>query len=177
MRKNSSRFFILSKHRLAAVLAAVVVGIVGAQALARSVQASPGEVQPIVGSRLNLTELLDRTRLSITLNPAISVAMPAASPTPPSAPPEPPELVGEVGYSRAGGNCVNEPGINNPGYGNPSGWPVTSQTPAIGATGVFNYDHVAVVTGIWRNGDVEVRHQNYWGEQHRFPMSTFRGFR
>ncbi|MDP4000161.1 MAG: hypothetical protein Q8Q11_01885, partial [bacterium] len=76
-----------------------------------------------------------------------------------------------------GGNCVNEPGVNNPGYGNPSDWPVTSSEPTIGATAVFTWNHTGVVTGIWANGDVEVRHQNYWGGQSRFPRGMIRGYR
>ncbi len=87
-------------------------------------------------------------------------------------------LTGSIGYARAGGNCVNEPGVNNPGYGNPIDWPVTSGSPSIGATALWTFNHTGVVTGIWSNGDVEVRHQNWWGgNQHRFPRSAFRGFR
>ena len=86
-------------------------------------------------------------------------------------------LLGSIGYAVAGGNCVNEPGVNNPGYGNPIDWPVLSGTPTIGATALWNYNHTGVVTGIWSNGDIEVRHQNYGGGQHRFSPSEFRGFR
>ena len=86
-------------------------------------------------------------------------------------------LTGSFGYARAGGNCVREAGINNPGWGNPINWPVTSYQPWIGATALFGFNHTAVVTGIWSNGDIEVRHQNYWGGQHRFPRGSFRGFR
>ncbi len=86
-------------------------------------------------------------------------------------------LTGSIGYARAGGNCVNEPGVKNPGYGNPIDWPVLTQSPYIGATALWTYNHTGVVTGIWSNGDIEVRHQNYWGGQHRFPRSAFRGFR
>lgn len=87
-------------------------------------------------------------------------------------------LTGREGWvSSQYGNCVNEPGVNNPGYGNPSSWPATGYSPWIGATALFHYDHVGVVVGIWSNGDVEVRHQNWKGTQHRFPASTFRGYR
>lgn len=86
-------------------------------------------------------------------------------------------LTGSIGYARPGGNCVNEPGINNPRNGNPINWPVTSSTPRIGATALWTYNHTGVVTGIWSNGDVEVRHQNYTGSQTRFPRGAFRGFR
>lgn len=85
--------------------------------------------------------------------------------------------MGSIGYARAGGNCVNEPGVNNPGFGNPISWPVTSGTPWIGATALWTYNHTGVVTGIWSNGDIEVRHQNVTGGVHRYPRSAFRGFR
>ncbi len=88
-----------------------------------------------------------------------------------------PGLNGCIGYAKPGGNCVNEPGVNNPRNGNPINWPVTSSTPWVGATALWTYNHTGVVTGIWSNGDIEVRHQNYWGGQHRFPRSMFRGFR
>jgi LysM repeat protein len=87
-------------------------------------------------------------------------------------------LLGSIGYARWGGNCVNEPGVNNPHDGtNPISWPATSGTPWIGATVLFYYNHTGVVTGIWPNGDIEIRHQNFQGDQHRFPRSAFRGFR
>lgn len=86
-------------------------------------------------------------------------------------------LTGQIGYALAFGNCVNEPGVNNPGFGDPISWPVTSFTPLIGATALFGYNHVGVVTGIWSNGDLEIRHQNFGGGQHRFSRSEFRGFR
>lgn len=87
-------------------------------------------------------------------------------------------LTGSIGYARAGGNCVNEPGVNNPHFGNPIDWPVTSSAPSIGATALWTFNHTGVVTGIWANGDIEVRHQNWWGgNQHRFPRGAFRGFR
>lgn len=102
--------------------------------------------------------------------------------TPPDSPVSVPQaisgngLLGSMGYARAGGNCVNEPGLHKQN-GNPITWAVTSRTPTIGATALWTYNHVGVVTGIWANGDVEVRHQNYSGGQHRFPRSAFRGFR
>lgn len=86
-------------------------------------------------------------------------------------------LLGSIGYARPGGNCVNEPGVNNPHSGNPISWPVLSSVPTLGATALFTFNHTGVVTGIWSNGDIEVRHQNYSGGQHRFPRSAFRGFR
>lgn len=87
------------------------------------------------------------------------------------------ELSGSIGYAIPGGNCILEPGVNNPGYGNPISWPILSGTPSIGATALFTFNHTGVVTGIWSNGDIEIRHQNYSGSQHRFPVSAFRGFR
>jgi LysM repeat protein len=87
------------------------------------------------------------------------------------------DLTGSYGYALPYGNCVNEPGVNNPGYGNPISWPITSTNPWIGATFLFYSNHTGVVTGIWSNGDIEVRHQNYYGGTHRFPRSMFRGFR
>lgn len=84
---------------------------------------------------------------------------------------------GVVGYSLSGGNCVDEPGVNNPGWGNPIQWSVTSPTPWIGASALFTFNHVAVVTGWYANGDLEVRQQNAPGMPHRIPMSEVRGFR
>jgi hypothetical protein len=86
-------------------------------------------------------------------------------------------LFGSRGYAIPGGNCVNEPGVNNPRTGNPISWAVTSQTPRIGATVLFYFNHVAVVTGVWSNGDIEVRHQNVTGGITRYPRSQIRGFR
>lgn len=85
-------------------------------------------------------------------------------------------LTGSIGYSRAGGNCILEPGVNNPGYGNPINWPATSGL-RIGATVLFFYNHTAVVTGIWSNGDIEIRQQNASGAPHRIPRSQARGYR
>lgn len=87
-------------------------------------------------------------------------------------------LMGSMGYAKAGGNCVREPGVNSPHNGtNPISWAVLSRTPTIGATALFNFNHTGIVTGIWENGDIEIRHQNYSGGTHRFPRSDFRGFR
>jgi hypothetical protein len=86
-------------------------------------------------------------------------------------------LTGSYGYALAGGNCVNEAGVNNPGAGNPISWPITSSEPWIGSSALFWFNHVAVVTGIWSNGDIEVRHQNCSGCPTRYPRSAFRGFR
>ena len=88
-------------------------------------------------------------------------------------------LTGSVGYARSSGNCVNEPGVKRGQGGNPSTWYARTQTPYIGATFLMysgRTGHTGIVTGIWSNGDVEVRHQNWWGGQHRFPRSAFRGF-
>jgi hypothetical protein len=116
-------------------------------------------------------------------------------PPPPPPPPPPPEpvvaytastqvtvtygdfLTGSYGYALAGGNCVVEPGVNNPGWGNPIDWPITSTEPWIGASALFGFNHVAVVTGLWSNGDIEVRHQNCSGCPTRYPRSSFRGVR
>ncbi len=86
-------------------------------------------------------------------------------------------LRGSMGYARAGGNCVNEPGVNNPHSGNPIDWPVLSRSASIGATALWTYNHTGVVTGIWSDGWIEVRHQNFSGGQHTFPPGAFRGFR
>jgi hypothetical protein len=86
-------------------------------------------------------------------------------------------ISGSYGYAIPYGNCVNEPGVNNPGNGNPSGWPATSSSPWVGATFLFWGNHTGIVTGLWSNGDVEVRHQNFQGGMHRFPRNMFRGFR
>ena len=86
-------------------------------------------------------------------------------------------LTGSYGHATVGGNCVQEPGVNNPGQGNPISWMTTSSVPWIGATALFTYNHVGVVTGIWSNGDLEIAHQNFTGGTTRFSISQFRGFR
>jgi hypothetical protein len=170
MRKNRSGFFILFKYRL---LASILVLAVSVLAGGASLLSTGSDAKLVAAPSEQLVVFAPTFSASVT--PAVTPPLShAAVPTPP---PEPPELVGETGYALSGGNCVNEPGVNNPGYGNPADWPVISQTPWIGATAVFNYNHVGVVTGIWRNGDIEVRHQNYYGEQHRFAPGEFRGFR
>lgn len=87
------------------------------------------------------------------------------------------QLLGSYGYVSPWGNCVLEPGVNNPGWGNPIAWPIASQTPWIGATALWTYNHTGVVVGIWSNGDLEIRHQNFQGGQTRFSIWSFRGFR
>lgn len=84
-------------------------------------------------------------------------------------------LLGSIGYASPYGNCVNEPGVKRQ-KGNPITWVARTGTPYIGATFLFYSNHTGVVTGIWSNGDIEVRHQNYQGGQHRFSRSMFRGF-
>lgn len=86
-------------------------------------------------------------------------------------------LVGSLGYSDPDGNCVDEPGVNNPGYGNPISWAVLYYTPHIGSTVLFTFNHTAVVVGIWSNGDVEVDQENAPGMTHRIPPSMVRGYR
>lgn len=86
-------------------------------------------------------------------------------------------LSGSYGYSIAWGNCVDEPGVNNPGWGNPSDWGITSTEPWIGASALFWYNHVAVVTGLWSNGDVEVRQQNCPACATRYSRLMLRGYR
>ncbi len=87
-------------------------------------------------------------------------------------------LSGSYGYALAGGNCVNEVPANERPDGNPITWSVTTMTPYIGAIALFPYNHVAIVTGIWSNGDIEVRQQNWSGiPQTRFHLNELRGFR
>lgn len=86
-------------------------------------------------------------------------------------------VAGVLGYSLPYGNCINEPGVNNPGYGNPIDWPSTSYEPWIGATALFTWNHTAIVTGFHANGDIEVRQQNSPGAPHRYPTYLIRGYR
>lgn len=189
MRKKSSGFFILNRGHLIAGIAGLILGLILAQVHPAATQASPN-VEPARGNiRVDLTGLgkpdpAVPAKISLlaspppTPSPSATPAAAEASAAAPGSPPAVPELTGSIGYARPGGNCVNEPGVNNPGYGNPIGWPVLSETPTIGATALFIWNHTGVVTGIWSNGDIEVRHQNWWGgDQHRFPRSMFRGFR
>lgn len=86
-------------------------------------------------------------------------------------------IVGTLGYSSAFGNCVNEVkaiGKNQPG--NPISWTATTQTPAIGEAALFYSNHVARITGLWSNGDIEVAQQNSPGAPHRYPRYMLRGF-
>ncbi len=187
-RKKPSGFFILKQGHLMAGIAGLSIGLILAQVQPGATQASPNVESARGNVRVDLTGLgkpdpAVPAKLSLLATPTPSPsAAPAAPEAPvaastPPAPPAVPELVGSIGYAQSWGNCVNEPGVNNPGYGNPISWPVLSETPTIGATALFTWNHTGVVTGIWANGDVEVRHQNYWGGQHRFPRSMFRGFR
>lgn len=86
-------------------------------------------------------------------------------------------LDGAIGYSLPYGNCVDQAGVNNPGYGNPIDWPILTRVATIGATVLFYFNHTAVVSGIWSNGDIEVYQQNAPGMSHRIPASEIRGFR
>ena len=86
-------------------------------------------------------------------------------------------LIGSVGYSLAGGNCVDIGGINNPGYGNPIDWPVLTSTPHIGATVLFTWNHTARVVGIYADGSIEVAQENAPGMAHHIPPSQVRGYR
>lgn len=86
-------------------------------------------------------------------------------------------IAGTLGWTIPYGNCVNQVPYAQRGYGNPINWAVTTYTPYIGAAALFPYNHVGVVTGIWDNGDLEIRHENGGGLGHRFPVSAFRGFR
>jgi len=86
-------------------------------------------------------------------------------------------LIGHIGYSDPYGNCVDEPGVNNPGWGNPIDWPITTTTASIGASALFYFNHVAVVVGIWPNGDIEVDQENSPGAPHTYPPWMVRGYR
>lgn len=86
-------------------------------------------------------------------------------------------LTGSIGYASPYGNCVLQVPLSIRPDGNPITWIATTQTPYIGAVALFTYNHVGMVVGIWSNGDLEIAHQNFQGGQHRFPRSTFRGFR
>lgn len=178
MKKTPSGFFILFKIKLLVLPFVIGAALSGSQAppAARTAQAATPptpELMTVVPKLLK--PAVDPFEGAA---PAPAIPTPTAAPAAAAAAPaSAPSLIGSIGYARAGGNCVNEPGINNPRNGNPSSWPVTSRTPWIGATAVFTWNHAGVVTGIWSNGDIEVRHQNYWGGQHRFPQSMIRGYR
>jgi len=86
-------------------------------------------------------------------------------------------LIGSYGSVRSGGNCVNTArahGKIQPG--NPSTWSVSTRTPFIGAAALFNYNHVAIISGIWDNGDIEVIHENFSGSRTRFSQAEMRGY-
>lgn len=193
-RKKPQGFFIFNKTHFAAGLAGLIIGAAGAQVHPAITQASAGLLRPSPSPKAHVHVDLSKLGKPHPAVPAkvspLTAASPKPSPTPAPkkaektpepapapAPPVTPGLVGSIGYALSWGNCVNEPGVNNPGYGNPIGWPVLSSEPTVGATALFTWNHTGVVTGLWSNGDVEVRHQNYWGGQHRFPRSMFRGFR
>lgn len=195
-KKKPQGFFSLHKHKshFAVGLAGLIIGVAGAQLHPAITQASAAVLQPSPSpqadsrqvdlSNLGKPHPAVPAKVSPLMMPAPTATPVAATeapkapePAPAPAPPAVPGLVGSIGYALSWGNCVNEPGVNNPGYGNPIGWPVLSSEPTIGATALFTWNHTGVVTGLWSNGDVEVRHQNYWGGQHRFPRSMFRGFR
>jgi hypothetical protein len=178
MRKTSSGFLFLSKFWLTAGVIALAALSLGASQGQPKAEAAPlpGEVTKVVQHRSYGWETATPVPAATT-EPKRPAKKPVANPKVVPTPAAQPELVGSIGYALAYGNCVNEPGVNNPGYGNPIDWPVTSSQPTVGATALFSWNHTGVVTGIWANGDVEVRHQNYYGGQHRFPRSMFRGFR
>lgn len=88
------------------------------------------------------------------------------------------ELTGSIGIAIAGGNCVLEVPLSIRPDGNPITWLATTQTPYIGGVALFTYNHVGIITGVWSNGDLEIRHQNWNGMPvTRFPRSAMRGFR
>jgi len=86
-------------------------------------------------------------------------------------------FIGSIGYSLSGGNCVDVGGINNPGYGNPSDWSVTSNHGWIGATVLFTWNHTARETGYYPDGSIEVAQENTPGMTHHIPLSWVRGWR
>lgn len=84
---------------------------------------------------------------------------------------------GAIGYSDPGGNCVDiahEYGKNQPG--NPISWVPTTNSPFIGAAALFYVNHVAVVVGIYSNGDIEVAQANCPGCAHRISPEEIRGY-
>lgn len=87
-------------------------------------------------------------------------------------------LTGSAGYALPWGNCVNQIPYGLRGFGNPSSWLATTQTPYIGGAALWYFNHTGRIVGIWSNGDLEIAHENAggWG-QTRFPRSAFRGFR
>lgn len=86
-------------------------------------------------------------------------------------------LTGDFGYSAGGGNCVwTAMAYGKWQPGNPISWYPTTHTPFIGAAVLFYFNHVAVVTGIYGNGDVEVVQQNAPGAPHRYSQWEVRGY-
>lgn len=147
----------------------------------------------------NIPQLLPLIHIKPPVQPVRKPEPPAPVPTPPPAPPAPQPtpvpapapkpvykpvqtvqnsggLTGSIGYALPGGNCVNEPGVNK-APGNPISWPVLYTVAHIGSTVLFPYNHTGVVSGIWSNGDLEIRHQNCPGCATRYAASYFRGFR
>lgn len=87
------------------------------------------------------------------------------------------ELSGSYGYVSSGSNCVNTAkahGKNQPG--DPINWAPTTHVPFIGAAALFNFNHVAIVSGIHADGSIEVIHENCPGCPTRYPRNAFRGF-
>lgn len=86
-------------------------------------------------------------------------------------------LTGSFGYSAPGGNCVwTAMAYGKLQPGNPISWYVTTHTPFIGAAALFPFNHVAVVVGIYGNGDIEVAQQNSPGAPHRYSQWEIRGY-
>lgn len=85
-------------------------------------------------------------------------------------------FIGSMGYTIPYGNCVWEVPAHRRPMGNPITWVPRTQTPYIGAIVLFHYNHTGIITGLYSNGDIEIRHQNGGGLPHRFPRSEFRGF-
>lgn len=103
--------------------------------------------------------------------------MPAPDPGPVYEAPVSSGLIGQIGYSLAGGNCVDMAiayGKDQPG--NPISWYATTGRPFIGAAALFYFNHVAIVVGIWGNGDIEVAQENSPGAPHRYSQSEIRGY-
>jgi LysM repeat protein len=143
---------------------------------------NPDLIQP--GEKLKIPktdEQIASRSLPTPPEPAPVAALPAAieapAPTTVSAVSTVQELIGSYGYLVNGPNCVNTAkahGKNQPG--NPISWVPTTQIPFIGAAALFSFNHVAIVSGIHSNGDIEVIHENCPGCPTRYPRSEFRGF-
>ena len=86
-------------------------------------------------------------------------------------------LTGSKGWAKPYGNCVNTArAFGKVQPGNPIAWRVSTRTPFIGAAALFKYNHVAIVAGIYDNGDIEVYHENFRGGRTRFKASEIRGY-